>query len=167
MTLPMPTISNTSPILNLAIVGQLDLLRQQFGQILIPPAVLNELKVDEERPGSLAIRRAIADEWIQVQPISNQALVQLLRQTLDGGEAEAISLTVELQADWLLLDERDARKVAKSLGLQVTGVLGILLRAKQSGALSSLQSVINNLTQKADFRIAPDLLAKILQERDG
>lgn len=167
MTLPMPTISNTSPILNLAIVGQLDLLRQQFGQILIPPAVLNELKVDEERPGSLVIRRAIADEWIQVQPISNQALVQLLRQTLDGGEAEAISLTVELQADWLLLDERDARKVAKSLGLQVTGVLGILLRAKQSGALSSLQSVINNLTQKADFRIAPDLLAKILQERDG
>ncbi|MGF1496684.1 MAG: DUF3368 domain-containing protein [Elainellaceae cyanobacterium] len=163
----MPTISNTSPILNLAIVGQLDLLRQQFGQILIPPAVLNELKVDEERPGSLVIRRAIADEWIQVQPISNQALVQLLRQTLDGGEAEAISLTVELQADWLLLDERDARKVAKSLGLQVTGVLGILLRAKQSGALSSLQSVINNLTQKADFRIAPDLLAKILQERDG
>ncbi|MEM9009303.1 MAG: DUF3368 domain-containing protein, partial [Cyanobacteria bacterium P01_F01_bin.86] len=126
----MPVVSNTSPILNLAIVGQLDLLRQQFGQIQVPPAVLDELKINEERPGSQPIQVAIAAGWIQVQPISNQSFVQLLRQTLDGGEAEAISLALELQAEWILLDERDGRKVAKSLGLQVTGVLGVLLRAK-------------------------------------
>jgi predicted nucleic acid-binding protein len=61
------------------------------------------------------------------------------------------------------LDERDGRKLAKSLGLQVTGILGILLRAKQSGELSSLQPVIEDLTQKAGFRIAPELLVKVLQ----
>jgi hypothetical protein len=115
----MPVVSNTSPILNLAIVGKLDLLRQQFGQIQIPPTVLEELKIDEDRPGSQPIKAAIAAGWIQVRSVSNQPLVQLLRQTLDGGESEAIALALELQAEWTLLDERDGRKVAKSLGLQV------------------------------------------------
>jgi len=159
----MPVVSNTSPILNLAIIDRLDLLRQQFSQIQIPPAVLDELKIDEERPGSQSIQAAIVAGWIQVQSVSNPPLVRLLRQTLDGGEAEAIALALELQAEWTLLDERDGRKVAKSLGLQVTGILGILLRAKQSGELSSLQAIIEDLTQKAGFRIAPELLAKVLQ----
>jgi len=57
-------VSNTSPILNLAIVDQLVLLRQQFGEILIPNAVLDELKVSEERPGSPVIREAISSGWI-------------------------------------------------------------------------------------------------------
>ncbi|MGB3310534.1 MAG: DUF3368 domain-containing protein [Nodosilinea sp.] len=159
----MPVVSNTSPILNLAIVGHLDLLRQQFDQIQIPPVVLDELKIAEARPGSQPIQAAITAGWVQVQPVSNRSFVQLLRQTLDGGEAEAISLALELQADWILLDERDGRKVAKSLGLQVTGVLGVLLRAKESGDLPSLQPVIADLTEKAGFRIAPELLAKVLQ----
>ncbi|NMF86635.1 DUF3368 domain-containing protein [Nodosilinea sp. P-1105] len=159
----MRIVSNTSPILNLAIVGQLDLLRQQFGQIQIPPAVLDELKTDEERPGSQSIRAALTAGWIQVQPFSNQSLVQLLRQSLDGGEAAAIALALEQQADWILLDERDGRKVAKSLGLQVTGVLGVLLRAKESGDLPPLQPVLKDLIQNAGFRISSELLTKILQ----
>ena len=65
----MPIVSNTSPILNLAIVGQLDLLRQQFGQIQIPPAVLDELKIDEERPGSQAI-----DESAERCPLWDQSM---------------------------------------------------------------------------------------------
>jgi len=160
----MPLVSNTSPILNLAIVDQLELLRRQFGEILIPNAVLDELKVDEERPGSQAICEAIASGWIQVQEASNEPLVQLLKQTLDRGEAEAIALAIELKADWTLLDEREGRKVAKSLGLNVTGILGILLRAKQLDELESLQPVIDELINKAGFRIAPELLAQILAQ---
>ncbi|HEY9825602.1 MAG TPA: DUF3368 domain-containing protein [Stenomitos sp.] len=159
----MLVVSNTSPILNLAIVGQLDLLRQQFGQIQIPPAVIDELKIVEDRPGSQSIQDAVNAGWIQVQSVRNQSFVQLLRQTLDRGEAEAISLALELQAQLILLDERDGRKVAKSLDLQVTGVLGVLLRAKESGKLPSLQPTIEELTQKAGFWIAPELMAKILQ----
>ncbi|MEO0375142.1 MAG: DUF3368 domain-containing protein [Cyanobacteria bacterium P01_A01_bin.17] len=150
-------------MLNLAIVDRLKLLRQQFGQIQIPAVVLEELKIDEDRPGSQSIQAAIADGWIKVQSAGDQSLVQLLRQTLDGGEAEAITLALELQAECILLDERDGRKVAKSLGLQVTGVLGILLKAKQSGELSSLQPIVEELTQKAGFRIAPELLTRVLQ----
>lgn len=158
----MPVVSNTSPILNLAIVGQLELMRQQFKQVQIPPVVLAELKVQENRPGSEEIQAALKASWIQVQEINSPFLVRLLQQTLDRGEAEAIALALELQADWTLLDERDGRKIAKSLGLKVTGVLGILLRAKQKGELSSLVEIVDALVTTAGFRIAPDLLAKVI-----
>lgn len=160
----MPVVSNTSPILNLAIVNQLILLHQQFGEILVPSAVLDELKVNEDRPGSQEIREAISCGWIQSRDVSKAPLAQLLKQTLDQGEAEAITLAIELRAEWILLDEREGRKVAKSLGLKVTGVLGVLLRAKQIGELELLQPIIDELINKAGFRIASELLAKILTQ---
>jgi predicted nucleic acid-binding protein len=163
MTSPMPVVSNTSPILNLAIIGQLNWLRQQFGTIQIPPTVLNELKVDEDRPGSSSVRAALTDGWLQVNPLGDVTIAKLLRQTLDGGEAEAIALALALQAEWILLDERDGRRAAKSLGLQVTGILGVLLRAKAAGEVASLQPVVDDLIEKAGFRLAPDLLEKILE----
>ncbi|MDF5720889.1 MAG: DUF3368 domain-containing protein [Rhizonema sp. PD37] len=162
----MPVVSNTSPLLNLAIIGQLSLLRRQFGQILIPIAVLEELRVEEALPGSAQLRDAIADGWLQVQDVENEALVQLLQRDLDRGEAEAITLALQLQADWTLLDEREGRKIAKRLGLRVTGILGILLRAEQVNDLSSLPEVINQLREQAGFRIAPALLSEIFQEND-
>lgn len=94
--------------------------------------------------------------------MSNKPLVQLLKQTLDRGESEAIALATELQADRMLLDEREGRKLAKSLELNVTGILGILLRAKHLGELESLQPVIDDLINKAGFQIAPKLLTQIL-----
>ncbi len=158
----MLAVSNTSPILNLAIVDRLEILRGQFGEILIPDAVLNELKAGEDRPGSQAIREAIVSGWIQTQTPSNESLIQVLKQTLDSGEAEAIALAIELKADWTILDERDGRKIAKSLGLKVTGILGILLRAKQKSEIESLQPIIDDLVNKAGFRIAPKLFAQIM-----
>ena len=161
----MLVVSNTSIILNLAIVGQLELIRQQFGQVQIPLAVLSELKVFEDRPGSKEIQAAVDTGWIEVQELSSQLSVLLLQQVLDQGEAEAITLAIDLKADRILLDERDGRKIAKSLGLKVIGVLGILLRAKQEGDLSSFPDAINALIKTAGFRIAPELLAKVLEEK--
>lgn len=83
---------------------------------------------------------------------------------LDRGEAEAIILAIDLKADRILLDERDGRKVAKSLGLKVTGVLGILLRVKKEDELYSLPDALDALVKTAGFRIAPELLAKVLAE---
>lgn len=76
----MLVVSNTSPILNLAIIGQLELIRQQFGQVQIPLAVLSELKVLEDRPGSKEILAAVEMGWIEVQEVSSQLSVQLLQQ---------------------------------------------------------------------------------------
>ena len=67
----MPVVSNTSPILNLAIIGQLDLLRMQFSRIIIPPADLAELRFDTSLPGAHVVRQAILDHWIEVQEIQD------------------------------------------------------------------------------------------------
>jgi uncharacterized protein len=160
----MVVVSNTSPLLNLAIIGQLDLLRQQFSKILIPKAVLEELRVEEMLPGSEHLQAALIAGWLQVQEINNPSLVQLLQRDLDRGESEAIALALALNANWIILDERDGRKIAKSMGLQVTGILGVIIRASNNGQVSSLSDVINQLRQEAGFRIAPNLLTQILQD---
>lgn len=160
----MPVVSNTSPVLNLAIIGKLSLLHDQFGEIWIPPGVLNELRVEEDLPGSRAMREAIEAGWLRRQEAKDQALVRVLQRDLDRGEAEAIALAVQVKADWTLLDEREGRRVAKSLGLKVVGILGILLRARREGKLLSLRRAMEELQQKAGFRIGADLFAQLLRE---
>ena len=92
----MPVVSNTSPILNLAIIDQLILLREQFGQIFIPPAVLRELRIGEDLPGSRAVYEAIEDGWTGVVDVEDMTLVQVLQRELDKGESEAIALALQM-----------------------------------------------------------------------
>lgn len=160
----MPVVSNTSPIMNLAIIGQLHLLRKQFGEIRIPPAVFDELHVEDNLPGSQALKDAISSDWILVESIADQAFVRVLQNTLDNGESEAIALAVQLGAERLLLDERDGRRIAKELRLDITGVLGVLIRAHREGNISSLRETMNALRQNAGFFIASDLYDFILRE---
>ncbi len=160
----MLVASNTSPILNLAIIGRLDLLRRQFGEILIPQAVFEELRTEEDLPGSQAMRKAAREEWVRVQTVISQPLVQVLRRELDKGEAEAIALASELQAERILLDEREGRRVAKSLRMKVTGLLGIALRAQYDGEISSVSEIIEELCAKAGFRIDAKLVSDVLKE---
>lgn len=124
-----------------------------------------ELKLDEDLPGSLTIRQAIEEGWLQIRPVQNMAFVQVLARELDCGEAEAIVLAIETGADRMLLDERDARRVAKGLHLSVTGVLGILLSAqKTENRPFSLAVIIDALQEKAGFRLADSLIQMILRE---
>jgi predicted nucleic acid-binding protein len=148
----MPVVSNTSPVLNLAIIGQLGVLRQQLGEVWIPPAVRDELRPDEERPGSAAIREALEAGWLRVVPVTDRPLVE--------------ALALQCGADPLLLDERDARRVARAYGLNLTGVLGILLRAQREGQLASLPEAVDALRDQAGFRLAPDMVARILAAAD-
>ncbi len=157
----MRVVSNTSPVLNLAIIGQLTLLRQQFGEIQIPQAVLDELQISKDLPGSQSVRQAVKEGWIKVVPISEQTLAQVVGRDLDRGEAESIALALQLKSDLILLDERDGRKVAKSVGLTVTGLFGILLTARRTGKLASLRQAIDDLREKAGFRINPNLFSEL------
>ena len=114
----MPAVSNTSPISNLACIGRLNLLHEQFSELWIPPAVDSELR---DLPNSIA-RKLISDAkragLIQRWPdIANTKLVSLLMLELHRGEAEAIALPLETKADHLLIDERDGRLMARQLGL--------------------------------------------------
>ena len=163
----MPAVSNTSPVLILAVVGRLSLLRQQFGEIRIPSAVLEELRVGEDLPGSQSVREAMEKGWLRVEEVKDLTFVQVLQRDLDSGEAEAIALALQVKAEWTLLDEREGRRVAKSLGLKVTGVLGILRRAWHEGELPSLQREMEELREKAGFHIGAELFADLVRESKG
>ena len=160
----MPVVSNTSPLMNLAIVGQVLRLREQFGTIWIPVAVLEELRVEENLPGSKSVRAALDRTWLRVEEVKDQRLVQVLQRALDKGEAEAIALALQMKANRVLKEEREGRGVAKSLGLEVTGVLGVLLRARRTGTLSSLRQVMDELQERAGFRIGDALYMDLLRE---
>jgi predicted nucleic acid-binding protein len=154
-------VSNTSPLMNLAIIGRLDLLRHFYETIHVPDAVWDELvKQGAGKPGSEAIA---AISWIQTHAVQNQPLVAALREQLDPGESEAIALALELKAMLILLDEAEGRRVATLHGLNKTGTLGILLQAKKHGLIHSMQSEMEKLQHQAHFWISPPLFEKLLR----
>lgn len=106
----MTTVSNTSPISNLAKIRQLNLMQELYETVLIPVAVHEELL--DERAGATIITAVQAATWLQCQPTQNQKLVTDLRSRINVGEAEAIALAVEVKASRLLIDERLGRQTA-------------------------------------------------------
>jgi predicted nucleic acid-binding protein len=160
----MAVVSNTSPILNLAIIGRLNFLRHQFQEVLIPPAVLSELKPNSAFPGAPDVRQALEAGWINVSKLQDDRLSRVLALELDLGEAEAIAFALELGVAQILLDERDGRARAKALKLQPIGVIGVLLRAKRDGNLDSVESAMQALRRDAGFFISDDLLAIALRD---
>jgi len=158
----MLVVSNTSPLSNLAVVNRLDLLREQFGAVTIPPAVKAEL---ERHPNPSARGRALAailQKWACVRELSRPVPVELVL-ALDTGGSEAIALAMEIQADIVLLDESDARKKAKELGIRHTGVLGVLKKAKDAGRITSLRAEIHRLREEAGFFVYPTLEKELLK----
>ena len=164
--MPIPVVSNTSPVLNLAIIGELSLLRDQFGEIWIPAAVFQELRVDEDLPGTRSIRDAIETGWIRIETVKQEALVSALQRDLDRGESEAIALAFQVKAGWVLMDEQEGRRAARSIGLRVMGVLGVLLRAQRDGRLQSLKEPMDKLRKQAGFHLGADLYDKLIRENE-
>ena len=160
----MLVVSNTSPIMNLASIGELDLLRQQFGEVVVPAAVIDELKLDSDYTGTSEIRAAMTTGWLRQVNLDDDKLARALRRELDDGEAEAIALALQLKIETILMDERDGRSIAKSMGLNPIGVIGILIRAKQNGSIKSVKDMLNKLKNEAGFYITDILYHNILSE---
>jgi uncharacterized protein len=159
----MLAVSNTSPISNLAIIGHLDLLKLQFGALWIPGAVADELAVHPDPFALAAIQKAIRDQWIKETAVpQHSTLLSVLLSSLHKGEAEAIVLAGDLKADIVIIDEQEGRQLATQAGLSVTGVLGVLLRAKLDGHIPAVKPEIQALRHKAHFFISPFLETKVL-----
>ena len=157
----MIVVSNTSPIINLAAVGQLDLLRQLYGQIMIPQTVYIEIVgIGAGQPGADEVA---ASDWIQTRQVANRTAVTALQLELDDGEAEAIALAVEASPDLLLLDEALGRAIASRFGLRFIGLLGCLVEAKKMGLVSAVQPIVDDLIEKAGFWIGRPLYERVLQ----
>jgi uncharacterized protein len=158
----MRAVSNTSPISNLAILGRLELLKQRYGTVLIPSAVATELNALSHPQAKARIAAALNEGWLRVHPVSTTS--PPLPFPLDAGETEAITLALSARADVLLMDEKRGREAARRNGLTVAGVLGELLRARQTGLLPDLRSEINRLRAEAGFFVDAEIENFILSQ---
>ena len=158
----MIVVSDTSAVLNLARIGRLELLRLLYQQVLIPSAVSLELS-DSRNDLPPAVDLA-SMPWLIIASATDRNRVQELREELDAGEAEAIVLAIERRPDILLVDERRARKTATAAGLAVTGLIGVVARAKRDGLIDLAKPVLDELIQTARFWIGPDLYREVLQK---
>jgi len=157
----LPVVADAGPLIGLARVGLLDLLRLLYGTVLIPIQVLDELQISEDRPGSLALRAAVQAGWLQSVLVASSEELEALGLALGAGEASAILLAGQSPCRFLLLDERRGRAVAKRRDLRVVGTGGVLLTAKQQGLLDRVSVALDRLAGSG-YRLAPELRNQIL-----
>ena len=157
----MIVVSDSSPLVALSFIRQLDLLQQLYGQVLVPEAVWQELLAGQSHPGRDAVLNAT---WIERGAVKNRQLVIALFQDLDLGEAEAIALAVETKASLLLVDERLGRRTAQHFGLNIIGVIGVLVDAKHRGLIAEIKPYLDQLRILAGFRVSDALYQRVLTD---
>jgi uncharacterized protein len=160
----MTVVSNTSPITNLSGIEQLDLLHQLYGTVTIPQAVYNEMAgISKTVPGAIAVQTL---SWITTQPVTDSNQVEVLRSILDQGESEAIALALELNTELLIIDEKPGRAIARRYGLNIIGVLGVLIEAKHQELIIAVKPLMDQLIDQLGFRVSRPLYAAVLQSVD-
>jgi hypothetical protein len=139
-------VPDTSCLIALSALSLLDVLHDFYGEVLVPAAVAEEF--GEPLP-----------EWV-IQVQGNPLVIAALRESLGRGEAEVIAATAENSNTLAVLDDQRARAIARAMGIRLTGTLGILLRAKREGALTSVHSALDVLEQ-VGFHMSSELRAKV------
>jgi len=141
----MIVVSNTSPIINLAAVGQLGLLRQLYARVIIPQAVYHEtVVVGAGQPGAIEVTTF---DWIEIRRATNEVAVASLQLELHEGEAEAIALAIELSADLLLLAA--CRRTPRSIGPCARRPRGAKLPLRQAARFRfAVRSIVTQARQK-------------------
>ncbi|MBN8653075.1 MAG: DUF3368 domain-containing protein [Cytophagales bacterium] len=147
--MPDIIISDTSCLIILKKINQLEILTKLYSKVWVTPEVLKEF--GEELIG------------IEVRGATDNNLIQAFSRLVDLGEASALALAVETKNSVLILDDKKARKLAETLGLATTGTLGVLLKAKQSGYIKSMKEILISLNA-TDFRISDRIVNEILKE---
>lgn len=156
----MIVVSNSSPLIGLASIGQFDLLKSLYSAIHIPQAVYHEVVIiGAGRVGSSEVQTAA---WIARHAVNPADTASVMTATgLDLGESEAIVLAQSLKADYLVLDDVQGRTYALAEGLRVVGAVGVLLLAKQHGHILAVKPPMDRLVANGYF-ISPRLYHMVL-----
>lgn len=145
-------VADASVLIALGQLGQLSLLEKLFAEVMIPPAVKTEVAPGlPQLPG-----------WVQTRALRRPLDARVVAASLDAGETEAISLALETRAERVILDDLQARHLAKSLGLAVVGTAGVLFAAKQRGFIAAVRPPLNAL-RAAGFRLRKDVYDEVLK----
>jgi predicted nucleic acid-binding protein len=143
-------ISDTSCLIILSKIGHLDLLHKIYNQVNTTPEIADEF-------GEPLLN------WIEIKSVTDNLRQQILETQIDKGESSAIALALEITNTTLILDDLKARKIAKQLGLNITGTLGIIIKAKLEGIIPSIKPLPEDI-KNTNFRISAELELQALKE---
>jgi predicted nucleic acid-binding protein len=132
-------ISDTACLIGLTNIGRIDILKEMSSSVIVTPEVAKEF--GEPLP-----------EWITIKVVSDSEKIKILNKFIGLGESSAIALAIEIGNALLIVDDKRARQFALSLDLEITGTLGLLIRAYKNGIINDIDSVIASL-RKANFRL--------------
>ena len=148
--MPKTIISDTSCLILLTNIGELDLLHKVYGQIITTKDIANEY--GDQLP-----------YWIEIKDVKDKYRQQLLEMQIDRGESSAIALALETPDSTLILDDYKARKIVEQLGLSYTGTIGVIIKAKLTGLIPTIKPLLSKIRQ-TNFRISSDLELHALKE---
>ena len=150
-------VVNTTPFIALCHVNRLEILKELYGQVIIPDAVYREISVKSDSVCKKMVDEAL--DWIHIESIRDQLAKAMYKTQLHDGEVEVMILSKELAADV----DANAKKHAKYLGLPVTGTLGVLIKAKQNGFIKELKPILLQLKEKGIY-ISQNLVELCLKQ---
>ena len=150
----MKIVCNSSVLITLDNAGVLHVLKDLFKEILIPKAVRKEVFKRRKLPG-----------FVKCVEISEAIALKVLESNLEAGEGEAICLYEEMDADLLIIDDLEGRRVAERLGINITGTLGVLLLAKREKFIDKVKPLLDEIVGHG-FRVADELYQEILIKAD-
>lgn len=154
-------IVNSTPIILLSNANCLEILKEVYGQIVIPQSVYDEVIQKED---SACFNLINKPDWIIVENVKDTTSKKMYQSKLHSGEVEVMMLAQEEpKADLLILDDNAAKKTAKYLGLTVTGTLGVLLKAKSLGIISSVKNIIDKIIENG-FYITEEIYSLVLSQ---
>lgn len=148
--MPKTIISDTSCFIVLSNIGELELLQKTYGQIVTTIEVATEF--GQPLP-----------DWVEIKSAADKHLQQILEMQIDVGEASAIALALENSDCTIILDDNKARKVAEHLGLSITGTIGVIVKAKLRGVISSVKPYFKKI-KETDFRLTDEIEKQALKE---
>jgi len=137
----MIIVADSSPLISLAILNQLNLLQELFDEVYIPKAVFEEVTATG-KPFSDILSNFSKP---RIKNVKNKIALSILSHELDLGESEAIVLALENKIEDILMDEHKGRKIAIARGLHPIGTIGVLIQAKKKGLLKSIKPLIHEL----------------------
>jgi len=158
-------ISDSSPLIYLAWLGHFDLLRQLYAQLVVPAAVWDEVALrGGSLPGAGELRAAVQAGWLTVEtPTKPLTPEELAGAEVDIGEIQAIALAIE-RGTVLIIDDLDGRRLARRLGVEVTGTIGVLVRAKRQSLIPALRPLVGRLRRETNFHVSGPLINATLAD---